>query len=81
MKMAQPLHHCGEMGQEAGEPKHNRNQCKPQGKSKDGGGLGDEKEETGPYERDQRPEIQSSVEQRQDPDLRALVFPDEDAPT
>ena len=78
--MAQPLHPLGEMGQEAGESEHHRDQRKPQGKPKDRGGLGDEKEETGPYQCDQRPEIQGAVEQGQDSDLRALVLPDKDTP-
>lgn len=42
---------------------------------------GDEEEKTGPDQCDQRPKIQSPVEQRQDPHLRALEFPDEDTTT
>jgi hypothetical protein len=41
-------------------------------------GGGDEKEETGPYQCEQRPEIQGSIEQRQERELCPLVFPDED---
>ena len=77
--MAQPLHHLREMGRESGEPEHDGNQCKPQGKAKYGGGLGDEKEETGSNQCEQPPEVQSSVEQGQERDLCALVFPHEDA--
>ena len=49
MKLAQPRHRLGKMSQEAGEPQHNRNQCQPKGKPKDGGWLGGEKEEAGAY--------------------------------
>jgi hypothetical protein len=78
--MAQPLYPFGEMGQDAGEPEQYREKCEPDRHPKDGGGIGDKKEETGSYQCEQRPEIHGSIEKRQQRDLCALMFSDEDAP-